>query len=158
MSKQSQEQNEQDQENWGRESEYAYASDEDWRQLKQPTYHCDWCEDRADAHDCICRPKAPQYNCHSCEDRDDAHGCVCHSKPKKQRLRIAKAYATIRLRDGELDGNYGPFQAAMMAAREECGATYEPFSKEWLTALQQHPTFHQWQSWCWDPSQSTSSW
>lgn len=135
MSKQSQEQNEQDQENWGRESEYAYASDEDWRQLKQPEYDCDWCE-----------------------DRDDAHGCICHSNAKKQRIRIAKAYATIRLRDGEIDGNYGPFQAAMMAARAECDAKHEPFSTEWLAELEEHPTFHLWQSWCWDPCQSSSAW
>jgi hypothetical protein len=80
------------------------------------------------------------------------------SKTKKERQRISKAYATMRIRDGELDGNYGPFQAAMMAARAECAAKHEPFSAEWLAELEEHPTFHQWQSWCWDPCQTTPAW
>ena len=80
------------------------------------------------------------------------------SKAKKERQRISKAYATMRLRDGEIDGNYGPFQAAMMAARAECDTKHEPFSTEWLAELEEHPTFHLWQSWCWDPCQTTPAW
>jgi hypothetical protein len=105
--------------------EYQYESEADWRQEPEYESDTDWRQE-------------PEYE----------------SKAKKERQRIAKAYATMRLRDGEIDGNYGPFQAAMMAARAECDTKHEPFSAEWLAELEEHPTFHQWQSWCWDPCQT----
>ena len=123
---------EQEQSQEQHEEEYQYQSEADGRD-ERPEYDCNWCEDRSD-------------------------DCNCQSKAKKARLRISQSYASERLRDGELNGKYGPFQAAMMAAHAECDTKHPPFSTQWLAELKQHTTFRHWEAWCWNPTHSISPW